>query len=240
VIGTFKYSAFALNLIRSIRERHERKDVEIHLFSDNCVRNAELTYESINFHTVTHEEWPFSTLNRFKYILSKENLYRGSHLIYIDADALLRGDLTEILTSQEVNFVAHPGYWRPPRLIPFFHKRTSATWEDRPNQLSYVSPQKRGEYVCGGVWFGPREKTLKMCQIVQELHLKDLSMDQIPIWHDESMLNRWASLNPHGLLSPSLCYVDEYRHLNSIPRVIQAVTKSNRTATNGITDKNVE
>ena len=225
MIGTFKYSAFALNLIRSIREKHERKDVEIHLFSDNCVRNAELTYESINFHTVTHEEWPFSTLNRFKYILSKQNLYRGSHLIYIDADALLRGDLTEILTSQEVNFVAHPGYWRPPRLIPFFHKKTSATWEDRPNQLSYVSPQKRGEYVCGGVWFGPREEILKMCQIVQELHLKDLKMNRIPIWHDESYVNWFNANYKCSTENPRFAYVKSYSHLSKLKPVIEVIDK---------------
>jgi hypothetical protein len=138
---------------------------------------------------------------------------------------LLRGDLTEILTSQEVNFVAHPGYWRPPKLIPFFHKKTSAIWEDKPNQLSYVSPKKRGEYVCGGVWFGPREEILKMCQIVQELHLEDLKMNQIPIWHDESYVNWFNANYKCSTENPRFAYVKSYSHLSKLKPVIEVLDK---------------
>jgi hypothetical protein len=225
VIGTFKYSAFALNLIRSIREKHERKDVEIHLFSDNCVRNAELTYESINFHTVTHEEWPFSTLNRFKYILSKQNLYRGSHLIYIDADALLRGNLLEIVEAKRLTFVAHPGFWRERKILSRKSKTSLGGWETRSEQLSFIPLEKRKNYICGGVWFGPTDEVINMCEVLYEIHLKDLGMNQIPVWHDESYVNWYNSNFECDVVNPRFAYVRNYSHLSNLTPVVEVLDK---------------
>jgi hypothetical protein len=227
IIATNKYSQYAVNLIRSLWQYHEKDELDIHLFGDNCLRNAELTYQGVSYHTVEHQLWPFSTLNRFKFILSKKDQFKGSTFIYIDADTLVKKNLRIIEKFSDVTFVAHPGYWRPKKIsiLPFRKTKTLGTWEDRPEQLSFVHPSKRRIYVCGGVWFGPTASIIEMCEVLENLHVKDLGLNQIPIWHDESYLNWYLVEKGKKYVTPEFAFVKEYQHLKKLKPYIEVLEK---------------
>lgn len=227
IIATNKYSQYAVNLIRSLWQFHEKSELDIHLFGDNCLRNAELTYEGINFHTVEHQPWPFSTLNRFKFILSKKDQFKGSTFVYLDADTLVKKNLAIMNNSSDVTFVAHPGYWRPKKLslLPFKKVTILGSWENRSDQLSFVPPSKRKIYVCGGVWFGPTAKIIEMCETLHAMHLEDLSFNRIPIWHDESYLNWYFVEKQKKFVSPEFAFVQDYDHLKKLNPYIEVLEK---------------
>jgi hypothetical protein len=223
IVATSQYSKFALNLIHSIWNYNSRDLLEIHLFSDNCIRNAELIYQSVIFHTVEHEPWPLSSINRFKFILSKEGLFKGGHLIYIDADSLVHNSLLEITNTSRITFVAHPGFWKS-RHLKFFTK-PEGSWESRIEYSAFVPSTKRKAYVAGGVWFGPTDEIISMCRVLYNLALEDYSLNMFPIWYDESYVNWFFTYNECNLETPRFGFYSQYKYLKRINPIIEFLDK---------------
>jgi hypothetical protein len=84
----------------------------------------------------------------------------------------------------------------------------------------------RKEYVCGGVWFGRQIEFRDIVKKIENLRFRDLDIRLgLPIWHDESYLNKWASENNFNLLSSSFCFNTEYPWIKHLKPVIIAVDK---------------
>jgi hypothetical protein len=254
-VATNIYIDYWKDMIFSFDQAIDNKyEVVSHLFTDQpnqAMRiGSKLKNIKLKVHQVDSYVWPEATLLRYKMFSNQSSLLREDILMHLDADMFVHSNpiplILESCSISDINLVSHPGYWRKSfnrrsisevvkdlkdksRLMGSIQKKPRGSWETNPTSMAYVPEENRSHYVCGGTWFGNRTALLDLISDLAVLTEIDISNGIIPIWHDESMLNRWASLNPHGLLSPSLCYVDEYRHLNSIPRVIQAVTKSNKT-----------
>ena len=219
VIATNNYAEYAANLIDSLLQTQDQH-LTIHLFTDHLLLNRNSTYETVTTHTIYHEPWPMITLRKFEFLSDISEEITSTHIIYIDADALAKSDFSEICESTEITFVSHPGFWRPGEAMS-----GSGTWEDNLDSLAYVPPTERKKYICGGVWFGPSFKILKMCSLLASRVNKDLQKKVIAIWHDESHLN-WFHAKFHSLATtPSYAFVDEYTHLESLFPKIQMLEK---------------
>ena len=232
----------------------EKQRVVSHLFTDQPELAKQIGFKlrkiHLNIHQVEPYGWPEATLLRYKIFANKSHVLNEDILMHLDADMLVHSDpLPLIITSclkNDINLVSHPGYWRKdlnilsileirdylrdkPRLISLIRRQPLGAWENNNKSVAYVPKQNRKNYVCGGTWFGNRSEILGLLTKLSDLTDTDISNGIIPTWHDESVLNRWATENSHGLLPPHLSYVDEYEHLKSLARIIQAVTKIDKT-----------
>ncbi len=219
IIGTQKYSRYAVDLIESIF-RSQQSYFEIFLFSDVCDLSKQSLYSEIHFEVVHHDKWPAMTMQRFKFILSISNQVSTSHVIYVDADALVLEDLGEVLNAEVMTFVQHPGFWRETQPA-----EPSGTWENRSELTCYVPIELQRSYVCGGVWFGPTQAVVKMSEIIVQMMDRDFQRNLLAIWHDESYVN-WFFSNMRSLsIDPSYAYVDTYNHLHNLTPKIKVLDK---------------
>jgi hypothetical protein len=232
----------------------EKQRVVSHLFTDQPELAKQIGFKltkiHLNIHQIESYVWPEATLLRYKIFANKSHFLTEDILMHLDADMLVHSDpLPLIVTScskNDINLVSHPGYWRKdfnilsiseirdylkdkPRLRSLIRRQPMGAWENNDKSIAYVTKQNRKNYVCGGAWFGNRSEMIDLLTKLSDLTDTDISNGVIPTWHDESVLNRWATENSHGLLPPSLSYVAEYEHLKSLTRIIQAVTKSDKT-----------
>jgi hypothetical protein len=98
-------------------------------------------------------------------------------------------------------------------------------WETSNNSQSFVPRSHRKNYVCGGTWFGYKDAFFKLIEELSQLERADTENGVTPKWHDESILNFWASRNRATLLSPSFCFYPQYPQLIGVKEYIRAVDK---------------
>jgi hypothetical protein len=252
-IATNGYTKYWLKMVNSFIENlNTIGEVEFHILTDDpqFVERNFPQHKKIRLliHQISAEPWPMPTLLRYSYMDSIIENVSLETIMYIDADMIIHPrfdeQFEEILQSEEINFVAHPGYWRGVnKKSPGFNQgkvdsifkdilrtvRLGALgdWETRKESLAYVSRKLRKEYVCGGVWFGPNEKIGTMVKALALNTQSDLDKGVIAKWHDESYLNYWYAHNGGNVLTPEYCYDPTYFNLkNLIPR-IEAVDKGN-------------
>jgi histo-blood group ABO system transferase len=219
IIGTQKYSLYAANLIKSIFVTQQNR-FEIFLFTDVCEIAHKQIYEDINIEVIYHEKWPAMTMKRFEFILSVRDRISTSHLIYVDADALVVEDLGSVLDTTSMTFVEHPGFWREDVLGD-----AMGTWEERRDLSCFVPRESQKTYVCGGVWFGPTQSVLKMAEVVKLVMDNDLQKGLVAVWHDESYVNWYLTFLRSETKDPSYAYVDSYAHLSNLRPKIKVLDK---------------
>ena len=78
-----------------------------------------------------------------------------------------------------------------------FSPKEQRTYDRNPKSLACVSPGDEGEfYYAGGFNGGSTKEFLKMSEVIANRVTKELQHDIIPLWHDESHLNRYFVDNP--------------------------------------------
>ncbi|MFC1849773.1 PqqD family peptide modification chaperone [candidate division CSSED10-310 bacterium] len=132
------------------------------------------------------EEWPFSTLFRFRYINRiHKQLAEHSHTVYIDADMYLCSFVPEeefFGHDKPLFGVQHPGNYM----------RGHAPFERNPGSRAYVSnADNQSTYWQGCFWGGRTKEVLMLSQTLAERIDNDLSRNIIARWHDESHLNKY-------------------------------------------------
>lgn len=252
-IATNKYFDYWLSLVASAYENIEGVGMlEFYLFTDQPEREAEIdSYRdkfNFSFERIPSYGWPDATLKRYQIISDRQEVLINPILMYLDSDMLIREDFIDAVTSEteihRMNFVRHPGYFRPTGAgLVFFYIRSPrmfladlfmqikigglGAWETNSKSAAYVPRRNRNVYVCGGTWFGRRTKFLS---VVEELR-DSVSLDErnfvTAIWHDESHLNKLASENEVGITDSRFCFDPRYANLQGIPNLIEAVNKNN-------------
>lgn len=193
--------------------------------------------------------FPEATLLRYEIYNEFKNQLSNDVLMHLDADMLIHDskflelESLVVLNPEGVVLVSHPGYWRPvglklarhSLLHPIHAVRDLCTWlkfgglgswETNPYSRAYVPRHMRKKYVCGGIWVGRNSTFKELCRDLSELTRKDLGIGKIPIWHDESFINMWASKNKYTLLNPSFCFEPTYPQLASLENIVEAVNKN--------------
>lgn len=224
-----------------------------HIFTDQVCRADEFAKENLHLDIQTHEiesmGFPEATLLRYKIYDKFKNQLKNDVLMHLDADMLIRDNkflsienITK-LSAAGVALVSHPGYWRPTgleRLKLLFRNPQIAirdlkiwvkfggvgAWETRKESGAYVPRRDRKHYICGGIWAGKNNEFKALCKELSNKTNSDLALNQMPIWHDESYINNWASNHAFELLSASFCFDPRYPQLSNLENFVEAVDKN--------------
>lgn len=206
-ICTGKYSAFWKEFYESF-ERYFLPNCEKHYFVFTDAEKLEYEDENKNIHRFYQAgmPWPYPTLYRFKTFLQiEQELKKMDFLFFFNANMKAVKPVTEAMIlprserREELLVAAHPC---------FFDKRPSQFPYDRNPRCSAFIPYWFGKvYVQGACIGGKTEAFLKMCHVLDRRTDKDLKKGIIPLWHDESHLNRYILENKrYRYISPSFIY----------------------------------
>jgi len=242
IIATNKYKQFVDPLVRSIgkymfvdKESGKRLHSVIPLiFSDELYKYGEecpppsgegfhylansisaVEFEGAPFTksfllTVPSYKFPEATLYRYSIFNAYKDFLHGhfDRLIYMDVDSLLVDFIdNEDLITGDLVAVSHPG---------FYMNKGWGSEGDNPESATYLIPEYRNNYVCGGIQGGKTDVFLNLCRLLTEDLKKDQEAGITPIWHDETMFNYYVNykfhqLYPQGfinILSPEYCMVE--------------------------------
>ena len=160
------------------------------------------------FHTEERGH-PFVTLRRYDLFLNaSQKLLEGSYtyVYFINADVYMKRPLAPSRLLLDL-----------PSVPPLTACKHPGRYSDNPLHLYYISernPESRAyfdslsyTYVCGGFNGGQPESFVQMCKDLSEWTAQDLSKGILPIWNDETILNRYVdehrdefAILPNGVL----------------------------------------
>ena len=199
-IATNKYIQFVEELYNNIEEHFlNGHDIEGIIFTEHEVEVS----DNIKVSQIEHEPWPMPTLKRYNYFMKEaEHISKYDYCFYFDVDMGLVAKVGDEVLSDLVATM-HP--------YQSFSPKEQRSYDRNPLSLAYVSPGDEGEhYYAGGFNGGKTEEFLKMSKVISDRVTKELERDIIPLWHDESHMNRYLIDNPPSLtLTPSYCFAEE-------------------------------
>ena len=190
------YDKFIPNLYESIK-KFIKFDNDFICFTDN------LNLTEFKKIKVDHEAWPHSTLSRYKNIVKNKNIFEPySHVLYLDSDMVIVDDLDYNIMSDLIG-VVHPGFASVISL--------KFSYERNPISSAFI-PYGMGEtYYQGCVQGGKKEKFIEMSEDLVLNIEKDLAINYIAKWYDESHLNKYFLENkPTTILDPDYAWPSEY------------------------------
>lgn len=210
-IGTGKY----LNFLPKYWEKVESNflpDVEKTIFA---FTDGELSDVPGNIIVVKQEhlEWPFITLLRFGIINKmKEELLKYDQLVFMDADTVVYDTVTveEFFSDKPFFGVHHPCHFLG---FPPHNKLPGAFETDARSQgsidLDQYSPKV---YYQGCLWGGKIPEVFELIDLIDQRTQVDIKNDTIPVWHDESHINRFFIENEDRvhLLGPEYAYPEVF------------------------------
>lgn len=200
VIATGKYDQFIPMLYKSMKKYFLiNHDVSMFVFTDQEIPNKD---GLLSFYH-QHEPWPNPTLKRYhvfdKY---KEELSRMDYLYYCDADMRFVDVVGDEILGDLITTL-HPGFWGKNNI--------QFSYERRPECKAYISYGSGNAYYAGGFNGGKSSEFLKMANTIVSWRKEDELNGLIPVWHDESYLNKYMYLNPPTkALTPSYCYPESW------------------------------
>ena len=180
-IATGKYfEEFIPNLKASIDRYFNFPGYQIHFY---CFTDANIEIEGIRNIPIQHFSWPFSTLLRYRWMEKHlPSIGKNDFLLYMDADMRVVSSPPASLLDNSLMAVCHPGYIDTPGAFEI----------DRQDSC-YVPPPLRKFYYQGCFWGGKQEQFVPLVTSLAAMVDDDLSAGNIPIWHDESYLNKYLS-----------------------------------------------
>ena len=199
-IATNKYIQFVEKLYDNI-EDHFLGDHEIEgiIFTDQEVESS----DNIKISQIEHEPWPVPTLKRYNYFMKEaDHISKYDYCFYFDVDMGIVDKVGDEVLGDLVATM-HP--------YQSFAPKPDRSYDRNPNSLAYVPRGEEGEhYYAGGFNGGKTEEFLKMSKVISDRVTKELERDIIPLWHDESHMNRYLIDNPPTCtLTPSYCFAEE-------------------------------
>ena len=111
----------------------------------------------------------------------------------------------EILPPDEIGLlvVQHLGYFNKNNL--------QFTYDRNPQTHAYI-PYGTGKfYVMGAFNGGTREAFTRLIETIDAWADEDYAKGQIPVWHDESYLNRYILEHSYKILSPAYLYPEDWQ-----------------------------
>jgi hypothetical protein len=182
-------------------------------------------------------KFPLASMLRFKYIF--EEMRDFEFICYLDCDMEIENAHAlhdAIQKSTSVHLVRHPGWARDfglklspkERLAESYLRLRNGglgSWESRRNSSAWVPRKMRSEYYAGGIFFGPTNKIRNLSETCDAWMDADLQAGIVASVHDESYLNRWATLNDFTSVGPEYCYY-HFPWLPDLDVVVRALDKS--------------
>jgi len=186
VIATGKYDEFVQGLISSADNYFFKNDPDInvtyYVFGDK--QFPIISKRSIVNIQIDHRPFPFASMDRFKHFVNNAELLSSQdYIYYVDVDSLFVDYVgKEILTSGTCG-VTHCGF-----------VNIKGPVETNPKSTSYFNEtekQNHKRYYGGGMSGGVTKNYLALAKWCNDMIEIDLSKNVIPVFHDESILNRY-------------------------------------------------
>ena len=197
LIATGKYHRYVQALINSADNlffNNDSAEITYYLFSDNVIELSSRR-KIVQIH-VDHKPFPFASMDRFKFFTNNANQFATeNYLYYVDVDCLFVDKVAnEILGN--LTGVRHCGFYN-----------TQGPYESNVNSCLYAQPHLYKHYFGGGFSGGKKESYLALAKWCSEKIEQDVANGIIPLWHDETALNRYFLDHPPDVeLSPSYHY----------------------------------
>ncbi len=207
IVATNKYTSFLPALLESV-DRYFLKDcdVSVNIFTDKVEEVLQMG-DYLSVHKIEHKPFPLATYHRFKFFEQHKNyIPKSDYYFYIDADTIITSPITSEILGERVG-TTHCGYMG-----------TRGTYETRPESVCCIADNEGTMYYGGGFWgFSSNEFWRFNTRAVEMIDI-DERKGIMPVWHDESILNRYFVDNPPTVvLSPSYHYpegnIDYYKSI---------------------------
>lgn len=150
--------------------------------------------------------WPGNTMKRFEMFLRIRDQLENKvdYLYFFNANMEFMSPVGEDMLPS----LADNGMVGALQMVYFNQRKWNYPYERRRKSAAYI-PYWRGKYYFqGSLLGGTTVSFLKMCEICNCWIDKDLSNDIIPIWHDESILNKYYLLYPPKVLDCRYNYIE--------------------------------
>ena len=229
-IGTGRYINFLPMYYKNIEKYFLPNSEKTFLvFTDGELNE---TPDNVRVYHQEHLDWPYITLKRFEIInKARQTIEECSHLVFIDADALVVSDITEeeFFSDKPLFGVHHPCHYLG--MDP--HTKAPGAYEQNPKSEAYVDVSKSLPLVYwqGCLWGG---KVPEVCTMIDELEARvnrDLDNNIVALWHDESQINRYfleRTMDVHTLGSSYAypeCFAD---HCNFDPKIVHLAKENSK------------
>ncbi len=212
VVATKRYSEFVEPLYASVqRFFHPTERTQVIVFTDKSA-----VPEGVQRVHQPHLPWPDATLMRYHAYLEHEALLSEMDYVFCcDADMLFVDHVGPEILSDRVATL-HPGFFQVPR--------RRFPYETRPLSGACINPDEGHWYFAGGFNGGRTATFLETARAVRDIVDHDRERDLVPVWHEESCLNRvYCDHPPSLMLSPSYCYPESMTL--PMPRKLVALDK---------------
>jgi len=195
-IATGKYDKFIQPFISSADKffLENQFDVTYYIFTDKDLKiNSSRNIVTI---PIEHKQFPFASMDRFKHFTNNADKFENeNYLYYCDVDCLFVDNISIEILGNLVG-VKHCGYFNSP-----------GPYETNVNSSLYLDPNSYKHYFAGGFSGGKKDNYLKLSKWCSEMINNDVSNNIVPIWHDETAINRYFAENePDTILTPSYHY----------------------------------
>jgi hypothetical protein len=195
-IATGKYDKYVQPFLTSADKFFLDKqfDVTYYVFTDKVLQIQ--STRNVVIIPTEHKPFPFASMDRFKHFTNHaDKLSKEDYLYYCDVDSLFVDKISTEILGDLVG-VKHCGYFRTP-----------GPYETNPDSALYTNPAAYRHYFGGGFSGGTKAKYLELSRWCKEMIDKDVAKGIIPVWHDETAINRYFLSNePSIILSPSYHY----------------------------------
>lgn len=161
---------------------------EYYVFTDSPSIYGE--EENVHIHRISQANlgWPQNTMMRFHLFLRiQEQLKQETdYLFFFNANMEFKAPAgPEMLPMKEEGLagVLHSGFCHSPRW--------TWTYERRSRSACYIPFYKGTHYFQGSLWGGRSQAVLRLCDVCRGKIDTDMKNGIIPVWHDESAVNRY-------------------------------------------------
>ncbi|BEV35480.1 hypothetical protein [Synechococcus sp. M16CYN] len=217
VIGTNRYLSLALSCLESIQAHYSGAlHSRFILFTD---RPQVCSHSWVEVIDVPHEPFPGISLQRYHHFYRHANrLVDCDYLFYVDADMAFVDVGDEILGRRVV--VTHPAFVNT--------QSVDCPFDRNPACRAQIPIEYQGPYFQNCFQGGERTDFLRMSRRLARRIRADLRSGVMPLWHDESHMNRYMlEYPPTRMLHPGYAYPEWWRGF-SYPRRIISVKKNNQ------------
>jgi len=230
LIATNKYHQFVEPLLKDIDKNFlPGHKITVHLFNDKLLGSEPYSDRvDLKYHSIPSYGFPQATLYRYK-IFNEHmaHLVDYDHLFYMDVDMSIPQPVGNELLEGDITAVRHPG---------FFKSNGWGSPNNSTESTSYIEPEYRQKYFCGGVQGGIGHRYLAVSKDIHYNIKQDEEKGVMAEWHDETHWN--AFLNKHfpedwklNELTPEYCNVPSMQQrqnwgIHDLPGRILALDKN--------------
>lgn len=194
-ICTWNYDVFWNDFYTS-SEKNFLPDCEKHYF---VFTDSKKIVSSENVTVIKKEklEWPYSAFTKFDYILSVKNkLIEFDYMFLINANTIIKKSLlsNEILPFWKYKLVWVKHIWFIDKEKEYF------PYERNENSKAFIKYNDWFNYFFSATSWWKVDEYLKLCETSKKRFEEDCKNTIIPIWHDESYINKYFYENDNILM----------------------------------------